>query len=63
MWNYSYQAADKLAQALTASDLQNTTNDTLYVDLVVSSHMTHNSGILIVLKHYNGTAKIIIVNG
>uniref|UniRef100_A0A3Q7EWH3 Reverse transcriptase Ty1/copia-type domain-containing protein n=1 Tax=Solanum lycopersicum TaxID=4081 RepID=A0A3Q7EWH3_SOLLC len=41
-WNYSYQAADDLPQALTATNLQNT-NDTLYVDLGASSHMTHHS--------------------
>ncbi|KAH0767910.1 hypothetical protein KY285_003781 [Solanum tuberosum] len=62
-WDYSYQAADELSQALTATNLQNTTDDTLYVDSAASSHMTHNSGILTDLKHYNGTDKIIIGNG
>ncbi|KAH0678941.1 hypothetical protein KY284_020026 [Solanum tuberosum] len=42
-WDYSYQAADELPQALAATNLQNTTDDTLYVDSGASSHMTHNS--------------------
>ncbi|KAH0764298.1 hypothetical protein KY285_000169 [Solanum tuberosum] len=42
-WDYSYQAADELSQALTDTNLQNTTDDTLYVDSGASSHMTHNS--------------------
>ena len=61
-WDYSYQAADELPQALTSTNLQNT-NDTLYVDLGASSHMTHNSGILTDIEHYNGPDKIIIENG
>ncbi|KAH0679283.1 hypothetical protein KY284_020368 [Solanum tuberosum] len=60
-WDYSYQAAEKLPQALAATNLQNI-NDTLYVDSGASSHMTHNSGILTDLKHYNGLDKIIIGN-
>ncbi|KAH0647521.1 hypothetical protein KY290_033518 [Solanum tuberosum] len=43
-WDYSYQAADELPQALTTTNLQNTNDDTLYVDSGASSHMTHNSG-------------------
>ncbi|KAH0644484.1 hypothetical protein KY284_032368 [Solanum tuberosum] len=42
-WDYSYQAADELSEALTATNLQNTIDDTLYVDSGASSHMTHNS--------------------
>ncbi|KAH0706132.1 hypothetical protein KY289_011208 [Solanum tuberosum] len=64
-WDYSYQAADELPQVLplAATNLQNTSDDTLYVDSGASSHMTHNSGILTDLKHYNGPDKIIIGNG
>ncbi|KAH0728435.1 hypothetical protein KY284_004300 [Solanum tuberosum] len=62
-WDYSYQAADELPQASTATNLQNTIDDTLYVDSGASSHMTHNSGFLTDLKHYNGPDKIIIGNG
>ncbi|KAH0766684.1 hypothetical protein KY285_002555 [Solanum tuberosum] len=62
-WDYSYQAADELPQALTATNLQNTIDDTLYVDSGASSHMTHNSDFLTDLKHYNGPDKIIIGNG
>ena len=60
-WDYSYQAADELPQALAATNLQNTI-DTLYVDSGASSHMTYNSGILTDLKHYNRPDKIIIGN-
>ena len=59
---YSYQVAYELPQALAATNLQNT-NDTLYVDSRESSHMTHNSGILPDIKHYNGPDKTIIGNG
>ena len=49
-WDYSYQAKDELPQALPAINLQNITDDTLYVDSGASSQMTHNSGILTVLN-------------
>ncbi|KAH0716921.1 hypothetical protein KY285_012952 [Solanum tuberosum] len=62
-WDYSYQAGDKLPQALASTNLQNTTNGTLYVDSGASSHMTHNLGILTDLRHYNGPDKILIGNG
>ena len=57
-----FQATDELPQTLTTINLQNTTDDTFYVDSGVSSHMTHNSGILTDLKHYNGQDKIMIGN-
>ncbi|XP_049400053.1 uncharacterized protein LOC125864182 [Solanum stenotomum] len=56
-------AGDELPQTLATTNLQNTTDDTLYVDSGASSHMTHNSSILTDLKHYNGPDKIIIRNG
>ncbi|KAH0650517.1 hypothetical protein KY284_030429 [Solanum tuberosum] len=62
-WNYSYQATNELLQILAATNLQNTTDDTLYVISGASSHMTYNSGILTDLKHYTGPDKIIIWNG
>ena len=49
-WDYSYQAADELPQALPAINLQNITDDTLSLDSGSSSQMTHNSGILTVLN-------------
>lgn len=60
MWGYSYQATDELPQALVAKNLQNTSDDTFYVDSRVSINITHNSGILIDLKPYNGPNKFII---
>jgi len=44
-WDYSYQVADELPQALVGANLQNTIDDTLYVDSGASSHITHNLGI------------------
>uniref|UniRef100_A0A3Q7IG25 Reverse transcriptase Ty1/copia-type domain-containing protein n=1 Tax=Solanum lycopersicum TaxID=4081 RepID=A0A3Q7IG25_SOLLC len=61
MSDYIYQVKDELPQSLAAINLQNITDDTLYVDSGASSQMAHrypNS-----LKHYNEPDKIIVGNG
>ena len=50
MSDYIYQVKDELPQSLAAINLQNITDDTLYVDSGASSQMIHNSGILTVLN-------------
>ena len=48
--DYTYKDKDEVPQALPAINLQNITDDTLYVDSGSSSQMLHNLGILTVLN-------------
>lgn len=64
-WNifdFSYQS-EETPQALAALSLNDTVDDTFYVDSGATSHMTNNAGKLLNPKIYEGPDTIYVGNG